>query len=279
LSSAKTQVNTLSGQLDAAQSRLTSADGQISALQGKVTALQTQSVDLTQFTNVLLTLGVQEAAAVEAAAETLIPSDSNGPGALEAGVLYFIDRQLYGEYGKNGNMYNKGPYVQPNLTGPITLDGITYTGGSVPSANLNVGYGYQYSVNFRTFWKFGLLALESYSNSAYGGNFESLSATQKAQVLTDLANNKPTSFNEIVPADFFWELFFMVWSGFLMDPMHGGNRGMVGWELVAFNGVNFGDTYGEGLTSQQLMLATTPTRLKPASLSQLQNEPSTIGEG
>jgi hypothetical protein len=98
-------------------------------------------------------------------------------------------------------------------------------------------------------------------------------------VLTDLANNKPTSFNSIVPADFFWELFFMVWCGFLMDPMLGGNRGMVGWDLLGFNGVNFGNSYGEGLTSQQLMLATTPTKLQPASLAQLQNQPSTIGEG
>jgi gluconate 2-dehydrogenase gamma chain len=234
--------------------------------------------DLSQVANALLTLGTEEATIVELAAETLIPSDSNGPGAREAGVLYFIDRQLAGEYGKNGNMYNKGPFVQPNLKGPITLDNVTYSGGT-PPGNMGTGYGYQYSVNLRTFWKFGILALQNYSNSAYGGNFESLSAAQQAQVLADLANNKPTSFNSIVPADFFWELYFMVWCGFLMDPMHGGNRGMVGWTLVGFNGVNTGNFYGEGLTTQQLMVATTPTRLKPASLAQLQSNNSAIGAG
>ena len=88
--------------------------------------------------------------------------------------------------------------------------------------------------------------------------------------MTDLADNKPTSFNDIVPSDFFNEVFFMTWCGFLMDPLYGGNQGMVGWELIGFNGVNMGNFYGEGHTTKQLMVATTPTRLKPASLAQFQ---------
>jgi hypothetical protein len=39
---------------------------------------------------------------------------------------------------------------------------------------------------------------------------------------------------------------------------------------LGYNGVNNGDFYGEGMTSKQLMVATTPTRLKPASLGQFQ---------
>jgi gluconate 2-dehydrogenase gamma chain len=219
----------------------------------------------------LTTLGAQEAAVIEAIAEVIIPTDSNGPGAKEAGVLFFIDKQLAGEYGKAGNMYMKGPYVQPGITTSITVDGITYSGGT-PPGNLAIGYGYQYSVNIRTFWRFAILELESYATSAYGGPFETLSPTVQLQVLTDLSNNKPgaSSFGEMNPADFFWELFFMTWAGFLMDPMHGGNRGMVGWDLVGFNGVNMGDFYGEGLTTQQLMVATTPTKLKPVSLAMFQ---------
>jgi len=108
------------------------------------------------------------------------------------------------------------------------------------------------------------------SNSAYGGNFETLSAANQVAALTDLANNKPTSFNGLVPSDFFNEVFFMTWCGFLMDPLWGGNQGMVGWELTGFNGVNMGNFYGEGMTTKQLMVSTTPTRLKPASLAQFQ---------
>jgi hypothetical protein len=128
--------------------------------------------------------------------------------------------------------------------------------------------------------------VESYSNSAYGGNFESLSPANQLQVLMDFYNNKPTSLNfsipgfatgktvsqafEIIPQDFWYELWMMSWSGFLMDPAYGGNQNMVGWSYVAYNGTNQGNFYGEGLTTKQLMVATTPTRLQPASLGQLQ---------
>src|SRR5690349_23346433 len=41
-----------------------------------------------------------EAAFVEAASQRMIPADELGPGAVEAGVPVFIDRQLAGDYGK-----------------------------------------------------------------------------------------------------------------------------------------------------------------------------------
>jgi gluconate 2-dehydrogenase gamma chain len=215
-------------------------------------------------------LSVSEQSLVEAIAETIIPSDSNGPGAKEAGVIYFIDRQLGADYGRSANMYTLGPFVLPGAKGPITVDGITYSGGSmfsVPTA----GTQYQYGMLLRDFWRYGLGAFQAYCNSAYGGNFETLSPSNQVQALTDLYNNKPTSFNKIIPTDFFQEVFFMVWCGFLMDPLYGGNRGMVGWQLTGFNGVNLGNFYGEGLTQKQLMVATTPTRLQP--------EPRPVPEG
>jgi gluconate 2-dehydrogenase gamma chain len=228
----------------------------------------------------LLTLGVQEAAVVEAAAETIIPTDSNGPGAKEAGVIYFIDRQLFGDYGNNGRMYNKGPFIMPNTTGPLTVNSpsgpITYSAGS-PTTPWAAGQTYGYSMSLRNFWHYGISALETYANSAYGGNFESLSAANQLATLQDLFNNKPTTFNSIIPSDFANELFFMVWSGFLMDPMYGGNRGMVGWVLTASPGLNSGNFYGEGFTPQQRMVASTPQILKPASLSQFQQAAGVAG--
>jgi gluconate 2-dehydrogenase gamma chain len=278
LTSANGQITSLSTQVSSLNSAVATANSQVTSLQGaltsantQVTSLQTQTQSLMGVADALTTLGAQEALAVEAAIETLIPTDSNGPGGKEAGGLFFIDKQLAGEYGKAGNMYARGPFVPTGVSGPITIQGITYTGGTM-SGTLSAGYGYQYAFNFRTFWRFGLLALESYSTSAYGGAFETLTPAVRTQVLTDLANNKPgaASFNDINPADFFSELFFMAWCGFLMDPMHGGNRGMVGWEYVAFNGLNSGNFYGEGMTTKELMVATTPTKLKPASLAQFQ---------
>jgi hypothetical protein len=74
----------------------------------------------------------------------------------------------------------------------------------------------------------------------------------------------------VLPSDFAYELFFMVWNGFWVDPVYGGNKGMVGWSYVGFHGTNLGNFYNEGYTSKQLMVATTPITLKPASLGQYQ---------
>jgi gluconate 2-dehydrogenase gamma chain len=120
----------------------------------------------------------------------------------------------------------------------------------------------------------GLVALQAYANSAYGGNFETLSSANQLLLLQDLWANKPTSFSNILPSDFAYELTFMTWAGFLMDPIYGGNQNMVGWTYTGFNGVNFGNFYGEGQDQKALMVATTPTRLKPASLAQYQQQAS-----
>ena len=214
-----------------------------------------------------------ETALVAALAETIIPTDSNGAGAKEAGVIYFLDGQLAGSYGNNANMYVEGPYVQPGVAGPITVDGITYSGGSAAS-RLTAGGGYQYPIKWQEFWRNCLQWTEAYSNSVYGANFETLSAANQAQVLTDLWNRKPTNFGVDTQA-WFSELHDMVWAGFFTDPLYGGNQGMVGWLLTGFTGTNQGNAYGEGYTSQQLMLSNKPIPLKPQSLAQFQQQ---VGE-
>jgi gluconate 2-dehydrogenase gamma chain len=284
LAQANSQNTSLSQQLATTQSSLSDATAQIATLQGQVssantsassaqaqaTALQVQLDTVSGF----LALSQDEQATLTAAVEAIIPTDSSGPGAAEAGVVYFIDRQLATDYGKSGGMYMQGPFVPTGVTSSITLtstsgQSIVYPAGTF-SPGPGGGYSFQYGLNMREFWRVSLGALETYSTSAYGGKFESLSPTDQAQALADLWNNKPTSFGSILPSDFAWELFFMTWSGFLTDPLYGGNRNMVGWKYVAFNGVNMGNFYGEGYTPQELMLATTATRLQPASLAQFQ---------
>ncbi len=46
-----------------------------------------------------------EAAFLDAAVARLIPRDELGPGAKEAGVAYFIDQQLFGDYGTMAKKY------------------------------------------------------------------------------------------------------------------------------------------------------------------------------
>ncbi|HEX6319899.1 MAG TPA: gluconate 2-dehydrogenase subunit 3 family protein, partial [Burkholderiales bacterium] len=52
----------------------------------------------------------REAAFIEAAVARLIPKDELGPGALEAGVPQFIDRQLAGAWGAGERLYRSGPW-------------------------------------------------------------------------------------------------------------------------------------------------------------------------
>jgi gluconate 2-dehydrogenase gamma chain len=235
---------------------------QISSKNNQVQGIQSQ------VQQAFITFGLSEQREVEALVETIIPSDQNGPGAKEAGVIFFIDHQLASDYGNNAQMYMKGPFVPAGQTGSITVGNITYPQGT--AAQIFSGPAYQYNMSLREFWRTSLNALETYSNSAYGKNVEDLSTAQQTQLLKDLYNNKPTSFSNIVPRDFFNELMFMTWSGFLMDPVYGGNNDMVGWKLTGFTGADMGNTFNNGRNVMQLMVASKPTRFPPHSLGEFQ---------
>jgi gluconate 2-dehydrogenase gamma chain len=53
-----------------------------------------------------------EAQVVQAASARIFPSDESGPGATEAGVVIYIDRQLASPYGRDARRYTKGPWVE-----------------------------------------------------------------------------------------------------------------------------------------------------------------------
>jgi gluconate 2-dehydrogenase gamma chain len=53
-----------------------------------------------------------EARVIAAACDRIFPSDANGPGAKEAGVIIYIDRQLAGPYGRDKYRYTKGPFIE-----------------------------------------------------------------------------------------------------------------------------------------------------------------------
>jgi hypothetical protein len=243
---------------------ITSLQDQNSELQGKLgNAQQMQG---------FLTLNTNERPLVEAIAEAMIPTDSSDPGAKEAGVVYFIDRALAGSYGKAGNMYMQGPFVHPQ-TGSLTIKDITYSKGTI-IPRLQAGTSYQYAFSPREFWRKGLMSLQTYCNSAFGNNFENLSSDQQIQVLQDLFDNKSDNsklqdaFQAPNAAEFFNELHDMVTAGFWADPLYGGNIGMVGWKLLASNGVNSGTAQNH--STIELATASIPTKLPPLSLADLQ---------
>ncbi len=58
-----------------------------------------------------------EARVVQAACARIFPTDESGPGATEAGVVVYIDRQLAGPYGRDAGRYTKGPWVTDGWSG------------------------------------------------------------------------------------------------------------------------------------------------------------------
>jgi gluconate 2-dehydrogenase gamma chain len=80
-----------------------SLDRRGSRLFAQEKATQTLKIPLRFFTE-------EEALIVAAAAARIFPSDDSGPGAKEAGVVIYIDRQLAGPYGRDRYRYTQGPF-------------------------------------------------------------------------------------------------------------------------------------------------------------------------
>jgi gluconate 2-dehydrogenase gamma chain len=75
------------------------------AAQDAVKPQETVKVPLRFFT-------AEEARVIQAASERIFPTDESGPGATEAGVIVYIDRQLAGPYGRDKYRYTKGPWIE-----------------------------------------------------------------------------------------------------------------------------------------------------------------------
>lgn len=162
-----------------------------------------------------------EARVIAAACECVFPSDANGPGAKEAGVVIYIDRQLAGPYGADNYRYTKGPFVD-----------------SVPE------HGYQGKENPRETYKAGIVQL--------GANFDELPVKEQIGVL--LAIEK-THFFQLLRAH--------TMEGMFSDPMHGGNAGLIGWQLIGYPGPRM--SYREDIDQH----FGGEYRPKPASLEQI----------
>src|SRR5438309_11125673 len=107
------EIPLFSGSNSSMQTQLNSANTQLNNLQNQLKTLQG-----------FLTLNMNEQALLEPVVETIIPSDSTGPGAKEAGVIYFIDRALAGDYGQSANMFMDAPHNPPRIpasAGPLNV--------------------------------------------------------------------------------------------------------------------------------------------------------------
>ena len=165
-----------------------------------------------------------EARVIAAACARIFPTDATGPGANEAGVVIYIDRQLAGPYGRDKYRYTKGPFVE-----------------SVPE------HGYQGKESPRELYRAGLQTL---------AGFVDLTAEQQDEKLRSIERTT-----------FFQMLRSHTIEGLFSDPMHGGNAGLIGWQLIGFPGPQM--SYRDEIDKHFGM----PYRPKPVSLQQVVGHP------
>jgi gluconate 2-dehydrogenase gamma chain len=158
-----------------------------------------------------LFFNMEESAFIEAAVSRLIPADEEWPGALEAGVPNYMDKQLAGAWGAGERLYRGGPW-QPGTR----------------------SQGYQLPFTPAELVHTALAAINKELASA-GTPFAKMSPDQQDAYLEQLeAGGKDLGG---VPSQvFFAELRELTLEGFFSDPVYGGNRDMVGWRMIGFPG-------------------------------------------
>jgi gluconate 2-dehydrogenase gamma chain len=177
-------------------------------------AVRSPSAAVADQQNVLFFFNDQEARFVETAIRHLIPADPQWPGAVEAGVLYFIDKQLASAYGAGGRMYLKGPWV--------------------PDAPPQQGYQLRYTP--AELYRVGIEETRVHVRDAHNGReFWDLGEPAMIEVLKGLERGD-IRLPSLPSPVFFETLLANAVEGFFADPAYGGNRDMVGWRMIGFPG-------------------------------------------
>lgn len=157
-----------------------------------------------------------EARAMEAIVDRIIPPDPETPGGKDAGCAVFIDRQLKGPYGSAEGLYMLGPFIK----------GTKQQGPQSPLTPAEL-------------YRKGLAALDKYCRENRGGKvFAELSSDKQDDVLKQIEAGK-IKFDDVDAESFFGALLQIVPEGFFSDPIHGGNRDMVGWKMIGFPGIRY----------------------------------------
>jgi gluconate 2-dehydrogenase gamma chain len=154
-----------------------------------------------------------EAAFVQSAIDHLIPADELGPGARQAGVAVFIDRQLAGAYGTAGKWYMQGPF-----------------GESVPEQ------GYQRPLTPQELYRLCIREVNELCESRFGDRFDQLAPERQRSLLEEM-DRGTLEIADVPIREFFAMLLSNTMEGFFSDPVYGGNRDKVGWRLLGFPGV------------------------------------------
>lgn len=150
---------------------------------------------------------VDESAFIEAAIDTLIPSDSTGPGAKELGVAIYIDRQMAGGYGKGDRLYR---YARAGLS--IADDAI----GTDPNRHRR---------------RQCLRAENPQEHFREPIGKRSRHGDDRPRWQEGRASNSANR-------NFFGLLLQLTIEGYFADPMYGGNKDGAAWKMIGFPGAD-----------------------------------------
>jgi gluconate 2-dehydrogenase gamma chain len=156
-----------------------------------------------------------EAAFIEAAVARLIPSDATGPGAIEAGVPRFIDRQLAGPYGAGDHFYLQPPFPK-----------------GLPTQGWQAGSPAQV-------YRAAIPAIDRWSGATYGRAFAALDPATQDEALKALEDGRAELGDGADSKAFFALLLQNSMEGYFADPIYGGNRDMGPWRMIGFPGARY----------------------------------------
>ena len=108
-----------------------------------------------------------EALIVASAASRIFPADDSGPGANEAGVVIYIDRQLAGPWGRDRHRYTQPPFDE----------------------NFLEDFGYQGKASPREIYREALKALEGFDRLAPSDQDRKLKEIEHTRVFELLRRN------------------------------------------------------------------------------------------
>ncbi len=158
-------------------------------------------------------LTATEQAFLSATADTMIPADELSPSGTACGVVIFIDRQLASAWGGGAKMYRGGPFQKGKPE-----------------------QGYQLSLTPREFFQAGIAAANDWSRATHGKDFDRLSVADRNAALTAMQEGK-AEFRGFSSRAFFGQLLAITMQGFFSDPIYGGNRNKVSWQMLGFPGL------------------------------------------
>jgi len=179
-----------------------------------------------------------ERAFIDAAVSRLIPNDEVGPGAVEARVPFFLDRQLAGPFGRGDHYYLQGPWKK-----------------GVPEQ------GYQSRFSPAQLYRAAIKAIDQYSAKQLGGKkFADLSEADRDKLLKDLEKGSVELEDGVDGKSFFTMLLQNTKEGYFSDPIYGGNKDMGAWKMIGFPGAHY--DYSDWVTRHGEPVTVQPVSIK-----------------